>query len=184
MSDVHPVLTARRAPVQHRSGPPSKQQRQYPNGPSPKVKHAIDLMIWGGQDGLPLRRSDAAKAAGIADVTLRTALAQPLVLKHYNSQLDVLRTGERPRSIAKIAELRDTAKSERTQLDAAKYLDGGDKGSGITVNVGIQNLQPGYAIAVPQDYADGARQMLKLSGSHANVLDLQADVPTDEPGTR
>lgn len=183
MTDVQPVLVPRRSPVQARSGPPAKRYMANTNG-SPKVKHAINLMIWGADDGLPMRRQDAAKAAGLADVTLRQALANPMVMKFYREQLDVLRTGERPRSIAKIAALRDTAGSERVQLEAAKYLDTGDQQRGVVVNVGVGvNVQPGYAVTIPSDMADAGRQMLKLAGSHANVMDMQADVPTPSDGT-
>lgn len=183
MTDVQPVIP-RRSPVQRRPGPPSKRTAPRSNG-SPKVKHAIALMIWGADDGQPLKRQDAAKAAGIADVTLRTALANPLVMRHYREQLEVLRNGERPRSIAKVAALRDGAKSERVQFEAARYLDTGDQQRGVTVNVGVGlNVTPGYQIAMPSELADAGRQMLKLSGSHANVLDMQADVPTDDEGTR
>lgn len=132
---------------------------------SPKVKAAIRLMIWGGDDGMPMKRQDAAKAAGLADVTLRQALSNPMVLKFYNAELEVLRTGERPRSIAKIAGLRDSAASERIQLDAAKYLDGGDGRGGVTVNVGVNaNIAPGYMVDVSgytadlQDVAQMGRQ--------------------------
>jgi hypothetical protein len=138
-------------------------------------------MIWGdGDKGLPLKRADAAKAVGISDVTLRQALSNPLVVRYYRDQLEVLRTGERPRSIAKIAQLRDKAKSERTQFDAAKYLDGGDRSTGVTVNVGV-NVAPGYLVTIPE--TEGARQMLKLAGSHANVLDQSQSVPNDDQGT-
>lgn len=183
MTDVQPVIVPRRSPVQRRSGPPSKRTAPRSDG-SPKVKRAIALMIWGDDSGLPLKRQDAAKAAGLADVTLRQALANPMVMKHYREQLDVLRTGERPRSIAKIAALRDNAGSERVQLEAAKYLDTGDQARGVTVNVGVGvQVQPGYQVSIPSDMADAGRQMLKLSGSHANVLDMQANVPTDDAGT-
>lgn len=187
MSDAATVIAPRRAPVQHRPGPPAKRYMPKTDG-SPKVKRAIHLMIWGGDDGLPLKRQDAAKAAGLADVTLRNALANPLVLKHYNQQLQVLRDGERVRNLHAAVEIRDdsalkgTAAGGKTRLEAARFIEGRDGPASVQVNVGV-NVQPGYQIAMPPDLADTGRQMLKLSGSHANVLDLQADVPTDEPGT-
>lgn len=125
-------------------------------------------MIWGGDDGLPLKRQDAAKAVGLADVTLRQALANPMVLQYYNRELDVLRTGERPRSIQRIAELRDKAESERVSLEAAKYLDGGDKrdaGAGVIVNVGVT---PGYMVDVG-GLADP--KLLQMAGSRRSILE-------------
>lgn len=136
-------------------------------------------MIWGGDDHIPLTRQQAATAAGIADVTLRQALGYPMVLKFYNEQIEVLRTGERPKSIHRIAELRDKAQSERVQLEASKYLDTGDRQSGgVQVNVGV-NIAPGYQVDVSQ-HVQGSDQLLKLAGSTRNVLESHKVVDLDE----
>ena len=147
-------------------------------------------MIWGAENGIPLPRKDAAKRAGLADVTLRTALAQPLTLKHYNDQLEVLRTSARATNLHMAQEIRDSAEMKlsasgnRVRIEAARFIEGRDGPPSVNVNVGVQNLMPGYRVDIPSDVTPGARQMLKLAGSHANVLDLQADVPGDDTGTR
>ena len=173
MTDVQPSYAPRRAPVQHRPGPPAKRRHSNSDG-SPNVKAAIKLMIWGGDDGLPLTRQEAAKKVGIADVTLRNALANPLVLKHYNREIEVLRTGERPKSIHRIAELRDKAESERVSLEAAKYLDSGDKQGGITVNVGVGvavQSAPGYLVDTSRyDPAQVARTLAR-AGSRTSIIE-------------
>lgn len=122
-------------------------------------------MIWGDDDGIPVVRKDAAKLAGLSDETLRKAFRNPVVVKHYRDELEVLRTSARPRALHKIEHLSQNAGSERIQLDAAKYLDGGDGRGGVTVNVGVNaNIAPGYMVDVSgytadlQDVAQMGRQ--------------------------
>lgn len=143
-------------------------------GLSRNVRAAVEDMVYRGRS-----RKEAAEAVGIKETSLYQALRNPQVLKHYNDCLDVLRTSERPKSVHKIASLRDKAESERVQLEAAKYLDGGDRrDGGVQVNVGI-SIQPGYVVDVSGGQSDETGQLLKLAGSTRNVLDLQADVPDE-----
>lgn len=179
----------RRAPV-GKPGHPKK----LPNGTvvsvTPRIATAIRYMVHGTDDGLPVNRAAAAKAAGISDEHLRKAFRNPAVVKAYNDELDVLRTSERARNLHAAIGIRDDAAMAKSaagngvRLHAARFIEGRDGPANINVNVGVQNLVPGYAITMPQDYADGARQMLKLAGSHANVLDMSQDVPADTTGTR
>lgn len=139
---------------------------------STKVKGACERMVFEG-----LSREEAAKAVGLADTSLRLAFRNPVVLKHYNELIEVLRSGERPKSIHKIADLRDGSKSDRIQLEAAKYLDGGDKRGDVNVSVNVANIVPGYIVDVsgfPPD-PDG----LKRSGSSADVLDITPGNPSN-----
>jgi hypothetical protein len=128
-----------------------------------------------------LSRKDAAARVGIADYSLYMALRNPVVMKYWNEWRDVLRTSEGPRSIHKIAHLRDNAESERVQLDAAKHLDGGDKGAGVTVNVGV-NIAPGYMVDVMEHQA-GARQILNQAKSQRNLLTDKARIQPDDDRT-
>lgn len=136
-------------------------------------------MIFGSADSSPLTRPLAAQAVGLSDITLRAAFRNPVVVHHYNALLDVLRTSERPRSVQRIAVLRDEAESERVQLEAAKYLDGGDArtGSHVVVNVGV-NVQPGYLTDV-SEHMTTAPLILHQAGSKANVLTQHANVDDD-----
>lgn len=189
MTDVQSVLTPRRRPVP-KPGHPKKLPAGVPLSASPRVLAAIRYMVHGSpHDGLPIVRAEAAKLAGITDVTLRAAFRNPLVVKAYNHELEVLRTSERARNLHAAVSIRDDAKMAKSaagngvRLHAARFIEGRDGPASVQVNVGL-NVTPGYQIAMPSELADAGRQMLKLSGSHANVLDMQADVPTDDEGTR
>lgn len=110
-------------------------------GLSKRVKASIELMIFEG-----LSRKDAARKSGLADNSLYVALRNPEVLRYFNAQMDVLRTGARPQAFHQIATLSESAKSEKVKLDAAKYLESeGKAGSGPVINLGI-NIAPGYLI--------------------------------------
>lgn len=136
-------------------------------------------MVWGGKDGIPLTRKEAAQAAGIADVTLRNALANPLVMKYYNEQLEVLRSGARPRAFHQIVELSEGAKAEGTRLKAAIYAHGGHDRGDVNVNIQVANIVPGYMVDVSSYGADP--KVLEASGSVASVLEGQSEAkPADD----
>lgn len=87
-----------------------------------------------------------------------------------------MRDGDRFRNIQRAQQLRDEGKSERVQLEAARFLNGEAMGSsGVQVNVGVQ-VSPGYVIDLREDNAtvsaDQAkrRQMLELAANEAKAL--------------
>ncbi|ASY64468.1 hypothetical protein SJ05684_c30440 [Sinorhizobium sojae CCBAU 05684] len=152
-----------------------------------KQRALIDFMVHEGMD-----RKRAAEAAGVTDETARLALRNPQVLAYLNEEMEVLRTGARPRALRKMADLLD-AKTERIQFEAAKYLDGMDRPShavGATqVNVQVTNtvnVTPGYVIDLrPGEFneAAGAQQIEHLAHEEAISLEelaVSEDVPLED----
>lgn len=145
---------------------------------SPKVKLAIDLMVFEG-----MKRDEAAETVGLAIISLRQAMLKPHNLAYLNEQMEVLRTSARPRALRKMTDLLE-AKTERIQFEAAKYLDGMDRPShavGATqVNVQVNNtvnVTPGYVLDLrPED----GQQIEHLEQHGPNGLPYQADVPEDD----
>lgn len=146
-----------------------------------KQRRLVDLMVHEGMD-----RKRAAEAAGVTDETARLALRNPQVLAYLNEEMEVLRTGARPRALRKMTDLLD-AKTERIQFEAAKYLDGMDRPShavGATVNVQVNNtvnVTPGYVLDLrPDEYQKSSRQIEHLE--HDEVIELEAltDVPEED----
>ena len=147
-----------------------------------KQRMLIDLMVHEGMD-----RKRAAEAAGITDETARLAMRNPQVLAYLNEEMEVLRTGARPRALRKMAQLVDEAKTERIQFEAAKYLDGMDRPShavGATqVNVQINNdvkVTPGYVVKLVRGEAKPTRQIEHLGADEVIGLDELTDVPEEE----
>jgi len=150
-----------------------------------KVKAAIEAMVSQG-----MTRAEAAQAAGMTDHGLYVALTKPHVLAFFNEQMEVLRTGARPRALRKIIDLADDADSERVQLDAAKYIDGMDR-NGNTVGAQQINVQvnnqvnvdtAGYVIRLARRadrMPEGAQQIEHLAQHVHNPLTDNADVPEE-----
>lgn len=149
-----------------------------------KTKAAIEAMVFEGK----LRRQ-AAEAVGMSDESLRQMLLKPHVLAFLNQCMEVLRTSERPRSLLKVVELRDKAESERVQLDAAKYIDGMDRGVhqvGATVINNTQinntvNVTPGYVIKIDRrNDVKSAPQIDHLEQDEVIALETLEGVPDED----
>lgn len=159
------------------------QKRRKPRGLTRRIRKAVDAMVWHA-----MTRADAAAHAGLTEDALRQALRKPEVMAYLNEQLDVLRSGERPRAFHKLVKMAHDEKiSDRTQFEAARYIDGQEqeirkhqRGMQVTVNVG---QPPGYMVDITAQQAEAA-QILRQSGSVANVLEAKEVVPTEGVGTR
>ena len=81
-----------------------------------RVRQAVELMVW---DGKPY--NEAATEAGLTVRAMRLALARPHVMAFYKAELQVLRTSEEPRSIHRLAQIREAA-NNMPAVVAAKHL--------------------------------------------------------------
>jgi len=136
----------------------------------PKVFDLIQAWV---HDRMPFH--DACKAAGIRVNTARALLRDPKVRQRYRHEMDVLRESERVPSIHRLAHLRDHAKSERIQLEAARVLatdpESGSAGASVSVNV---NFTPGYVIDLSGD-AETAR----IGRVPATIDEQAVDISSD-----
>lgn len=154
---------------------------------TPRVKAAIELMVFEAQD-----RPDAAEAVGLSNHALRTALTKPHVLAYLNECQEVLRTSARPRALNQVIKLMTKTTSERVQLDAAKYIDGMDRGAhqigASMVNVQVNNNTkietPGYVIDLSEFsrsvQPESGKQIDHLHQHDAKSLEFNEDVLDDE----
>jgi len=166
MGDNNPIAAVRILPsVQRPAGRPRKQRTPKRLTINKRLKTALELMVFGvdegPQAGYPLTRAEAAQSVGMLDHSLRQALRKPHVRQYYNGLCQVLRTSERPKSLARIAELRDVADSDSVRFRSAVYLDKGadpdelpGRGNNqVNVQVNVQPQVPGYVIAIPPEHA-------------------------------
>lgn len=117
----------------------------------------VEEMIFNG-----LSRKDAAQKVGMTDRAARYALGDRVVMAAYRNSLQILRESEKPKSIHRLAELRDQNESLKVSLDAAKTLANEDR-SGPTVQVGVNvNVQPGYIVNLGK-HEEKARQLLEAN---------------------
>jgi len=94
------------------------RDRSAPGRVTGKLKIAIDRLVWFGD-----RRADAAAAANLTDHGLRTALRKSHVLAYLRAELALLREGERPRNVHRLAELRDQDENRAAAVKAVQVLE-------------------------------------------------------------
>lgn len=136
------------------------------SGLTPRVKQAIEFLVFGDDSGETLRLDDAADKAGITGRTLRAALLKPAVDAFYSRQVAAYRNGERAASFRKIVEIRDdpllgkSPAGMKVALDAAKTMAFDPPGQS-QVNVQVNNnvtVTPGYVIDLsPEPNKHGAK---------------------------
>ena len=123
-------------------------------GLSAKRVLLVEAMVYDG-----ISRQDAAVKVGMTDRAARYALSDRACMLAYQNCLRILRESEKPKSIHKLAALRDQDKSLKVSLEASKFL-AVDEQSGPTIQVGVNvNVQPGYICDISQ-HAVRARQIL------------------------
>ena len=100
-------------------------------------------------------RDVACEKAGITERALYLALAKPEVARHWNAELDVLRTGERLANFRRLVELRDQDAHKMAAVTAIKTLE--ESAAAIPPG-GAQPTTPGLVIVVVRQ--DGAKETL------------------------
>ncbi len=124
------------------------------SGLTPRVKQAIELIVFGDDLGPATRQKEAAERVGMGISSLRAALAKPAVDAYYRQQLTLYRNGERAQSLRTMAEIRDdpslkgNAAGATARLKAAERLAFDQPGQAVNVNVGVDVsvTTPGYVI--------------------------------------
>lgn len=94
------------------------KDRSAPGKVTGRLRTAIEQMVWHSA-----RRADAATTAGMTDHSLRTALKKAHVLAYMRAELGALRESERPRTLNRLAELRDQDENKNAAVSAAKALE-------------------------------------------------------------
>jgi hypothetical protein len=94
------------------------QDRSAPMKVTGRLRAALLEMVWKGA-----RRAEAAEAAGMTDHSLRAALKKSHVLAFLRAELGALRESERPRTLNRLAELRDQDENKNAAVAAAKALE-------------------------------------------------------------
>src|SRR5262245_9650698 len=111
-----------------------------------------------------MSRDQAAREANLTPRAGRYIMRDPRCLRVYQAMLAALRASERPKSILKLAELRDQGRSLKVSLDAAKTLAAEPSGAGaINFAIGV-NIRAGYVVDVSR-HAAAAHRLLASTGS-------------------
>ena len=80
-----------------------------------RLRHALDLMIWGDETGKPLDWQDAARSVNITARSMRKSLERPAVRSYLLEQNQVLRACLSAKSLSRLDELA----AQRSNMNAA-----------------------------------------------------------------
>lgn len=157
------------------SKPGRQKQSGRGSGLTPRVRQAIDRLVFGdeAQPTAIVRLMDAATFAGLQPRALRVAMLKPAVDAYYQRQMIALRNGERAASLRTIAEIRDdpalkgNAAGATARLKAAERLLYDPPGQSVQVNVGVAvqaTVTPGYVIDLTPEDEEERRAALVIEG--------------------
>lgn len=135
------------------------------SGLTPRVRQAIDFLIFGDDNGrIFITDRDAADAAGLSVRSLRAALLKPTVEAYHRQQLVAKRNGLKALGLNTIEavmtdpELKKTAAGAKVRVDAAKVVLVDPTGTQVNVQVNSSlAVTPGYVI----DLEGGRRRRLE-----------------------
>jgi hypothetical protein len=146
---------------------PGRKAYLVPKSVKPRIRKAIEAMVWQGLD-----RPQAAASVNMTDNGLYRALKNPEALKYYQNECEVLRSGQRHKNLHRAIALRDQNESGKVSIDAMKFLENDFSENGPQVRVGVNiNVQPGYIVDLSK-VADRSRQLLEHGGP---VIEHKAD---------
>jgi hypothetical protein len=153
---------------------PSKPETKAPaNRVTGKLKRALDLMVWGNDDGKIYYWQDAARSANYRMSSMRRALEYPWVQAYLRAQKDVFRKSASAQNISRAVEIRDQRKNAMASLGAIKLLEQMDEKSPAAAGA-FRNVTPGVTVIINTDR--GAPLVGQQPLIEINPLPDQADV--------
>jgi hypothetical protein len=119
---------------------------------SPRLRHALDLMIWGDQTGRPLPYDEAAKAVNISTHSMRRSLERPTTRAYLRAQREVYRAALSSKTLHRLAELGWQDENRNAAVAAIRAIDGQEEQSrpltseSPHVTIRIVNVAPAPAV--------------------------------------
>ena len=112
-----------------------------------KVKRALDLMIFGDDDGTPYEWNDAANKVGLSLQHMRKALERPHVIRYLREQKQVFRQSVSASNILHARRIRNQRDNQMASLGAIKLLEQMDERA--PAHSGTQkNVTPGVVVVI------------------------------------
>lgn len=105
---------------------PTKQKPDKRERITGRLRHALDLMIWGDETGQPQDWQDAARAVNISARSMRKSLERAAVRQYLQSQKQVLRACLSAKSLARLDDLATQRSNMNAAVAAIRAIDEGD----------------------------------------------------------
>ena len=130
-----------------RDGPRSTQSLEIKNSKgvvgrlNPKLKKALDLVVWEGKDAF-----DAAREVGMHPQAMRKALNRAPVIQFLREERQVFREALRASNMHIAREIRDNGSNDAARVRCLAYIDGDMPGDGG--GAGGRKVQPGVVVQI------------------------------------
>ncbi|MDJ1633205.1 hypothetical protein [Rhizobium rhizogenes] len=183
--DPKALLAARR----RETAKPARQKMSgRGSGLTPKVKLAIEAIVF-GVDGADISTMKAAAVvAGLSDKALRDAFKKPSVLAHYRDAVRTRQEVLKARAVDTLEgimtdkKLMDTPTGGKVRLDAAKAVlqEPASSQTNIQVNVDGRQVTPGYVIRIDRSKDGRGRQPVIPAEENDLVLPVE-EILADPP---
>jgi hypothetical protein len=121
--------------------PPDKRERI-----TGRLRHALDLMIWGDETGKPLDWQDAARSVNISARSMRKSLERPAVRAYLLEQKQVLRACLSAKSLSRLDELAAQRSNMNAAVNAIRAIDEGEQAAVRPIG----SATPGVVIRIVQ----------------------------------
>lgn len=121
-----------------------KTRRAYIGG---KLKRALDLMVYGDEDGNRYDHVTAPRKVDYSNVSMRKALQRPDVLRYLNEQKQVFRKSLSAGNIHVLGEIRDDSGNAMARLGAVKLLEQMDQ-QAPAQSAANRNVTPGVVVVI------------------------------------
>lgn len=157
---------------------PEKHRTKVRNNIKGKLKLALDLMVFGPEEGDAAGEAmsfiEAARKVDFSPQAMRLALEKPHVRAYLKAQKEVFRASASAQNISVLVKLRDKSGNGMVQLGAVKTLE--QMGDEIGAAGAAPQARPGLVIVVV-----GGASVEQTLNSPPRVLDLQANVHESTP---
>lgn len=156
---------------------PGTRKDPKPKEVSGKLKVALDLMVFGDDEGNPYEWNEAAVKANLTVRAMRLALERPHVLRYLNEQKQVFRKSVSAANILHARRIRNQSGNAMASISAIKLLEQLDERA-PTSQATQRNVQPGVVVIVNANPGPGV--MTHQGIIEVNPLQSNDDVPADE----
>jgi hypothetical protein len=154
-------------------GPPTATKVRVPTKDGPKairgkLKLALDMLIYGDENGKPLDWNEAARKAQFTPQAMRKALERAHVVRYLREQKQVFRASVSAANILVARSIRDDGENDNARMKAISYLDG--EGQQQQTPSG-QVLQPGIVVKVVVNTAPAVDDIgiIEVNPAHDSV---------------
>jgi hypothetical protein len=125
---------------------PSREPHTRTDRVTGRLKAALDAMVFGNADGIPLDYVAAGRTVNLSARSMRRALERPIVRQYLKTQKQVFREAASAANIQSLVRIRDAGRNETARVNAIKVLE--DLGDQEHQRAASPVMSPGLSIVI------------------------------------